>query len=75
MRLKKNLESQPARSTGQSVPEKNSKVYMTVQKKMELFSDTQKGTKKVETRRSRLDAGMMSLDDPGEQKAVACRRD
>ena len=30
MRLRKNLASQPARSTGQSVPEKNSAVFMTV---------------------------------------------
>ena len=43
MILKMNLESPHVRSTGQSVPVKNSREYMTEhQKKVEIFSDTKK---------------------------------
>ena len=46
MRLRKNLASQPARSTGQSVPVRNSRgVYDRDTEKILTFSDTQKGTK------------------------------
>ena len=46
MRSRKNLASQPARLTGQSVPVRNSAVFMTViQRRSLTFSDTQKGTK------------------------------